>query len=173
MNGTKIDFLRAARLKIGTFLSEGKVEVSLEQLLDKNMLIVKKKLTNVDSDMLRRERNLKDISHQNVITCYRIYAKDNGYNSKDIIIFMEYMDKGTLGHIINHLHSEDRPMNFDQKYMELLAATISFEVLSGLAYMEKKKIYHRDIKPSNICLNKFGEVKLVDFGTSTKLTQTD
>jgi len=39
--------------------------------------------------------------------------------------------------------------------------------------LSKNHIHHRDIKPSNICINNEGDVKLIDFGTSTKNINTN
>ena len=44
------------------------------------------------------------------------------------------------------------------------------QILNGLHYMHSKNRVHRDIKSHNILINKKGQVKLADFGFTTKLT---
>eukprot|EP00948_MAST-09A_sp_MAST-9A-sp1_P002937 g2937.t1 len=51
-------------------------------------------------------------------------------------------------------------------------APICASVLLGLKMLHEKKVYHRDIKAGNILLSQHGNVKLADFGVSTKLQNT-
>lgn len=38
------------------------------------------------------------------------------------------------------------------------------QILDGVAYMHKKKVFHRDLKPQNILISNQGEIKIADFG---------
>ncbi|KAM4644005.1 serine/threonine-protein kinase pim-1-like isoform 2-T2 [Amazona ochrocephala] len=56
---------------------------------------------------------------------------------------------------------------------EDLARDIFFQVLVAVRHCHSRRVLHRDIKPKNIILNlATKEVKLIDFGCSTLLTDT-
>ncbi|KAG6552632.1 hypothetical protein Mapa_005832 [Marchantia paleacea] len=92
-----------------------------------------------------------------VVQCYGVYERVG-----EIMFVLEYMDAGTLADV---LHEQ-------KKISEEYLAEMSRQVLTGLAYLHKKKIVHRDIKPSNLLLNNKQEVKIADFGVSTVLAHT-
>ncbi|KAG6548957.1 hypothetical protein Mapa_009725 [Marchantia paleacea] len=92
-----------------------------------------------------------------VVQCYGVYERGG-----EIMFVLEYMDAGTLADV---LHKR-------KKISEEYLAEMTRQVLTGLAYLHKKKIVHRDIKPSNLLLNSKQEVKIADFGVSTVLAHT-
>jgi len=47
------------------------------------------------------------------------------------------------------------------------------DMLSGLEYLEKKKIAHRDIKPTNMLLDNEGNLKLTDIGSAAFIDEED
>jgi serine/threonine protein kinase len=56
---------------------------------------------------------------------------------------------------------------------EPVIANMAFQMLAGLAYMQKHSRVHRDIKPENLLINSQGFVKLTDFGVSSVVQGTD
>lgn len=40
------------------------------------------------------------------------------------------------------------------------------EIILAIEYLHSQDIIHRDLKPENILLDKFGHIKLADFGLS-------
>lgn len=45
------------------------------------------------------------------------------------------------------------------------------QILYGLSYLHEHSIIYRDLKPENILIDWSGNLKIVDFGLSKKLTQ--
>ena len=93
------------------------------------------------------------LKHENIIRIYATYFLKGRIN-----FVMEYMDKGTLSDLLKKC----------KKIPEKFMGIITYQVVKGLAYIQKeKKIIHRDLKPSNILVNSKGEIKIADFGVST------
>ncbi|KAB2598997.1 mitogen-activated protein kinase kinase 5-like [Pyrus ussuriensis x Pyrus communis] len=96
---------------------------------------------------------LRDVDNPNVVKCHDMFDH-NG----EIQVLLEYMDGGSLEgqHIRN----------------EKALSDLARQILSGLAYLHRRKIVHRDIKPSNLLINARNQVKIADFGVSRILAQT-
>eukprot|EP00484_Ammonia_sp_Unknown_P029854 CAMPEP_0197049490 /NCGR_PEP_ID=MMETSP1384-20130603/24623_1 /TAXON_ID=29189 /ORGANISM="Ammonia sp." /LENGTH=790 /DNA_ID=CAMNT_0042481771 /DNA_START=98 /DNA_END=2470 /DNA_ORIENTATION=+ len=83
--------------------------------------------------------------------------KENG----NLAMAMEYMDLASL----DTLHiDDDHKLSVERR--ELCVAHIVYGVLQALATIHEHGIVHNDIKPHNILSNKYGEIKLGDFGTA-------
>mmetsp|Transcript_103774 Transcript_103774/g.334548 ORF Transcript_103774/g.334548 Transcript_103774/m.334548 type:complete len:197 (+) Transcript_103774:660-1250(+) len=74
------------------------------------------------------------------------------------------MDLGSLVDLQRRLRGAETPT----VYM----ASISRQVMLGLAHLHSKHILHRDIEPHNILHNTSGQVKLTDFGIAKDLDTT-
>ncbi|EFJ08236.1 hypothetical protein SELMODRAFT_90224 [Selaginella moellendorffii] len=114
-----------------------------------------------DAAITKQIKREKEISMRSkapyVVQCYGVFDKGG-----EISLVLEYMDGGTLAHVLK------RHPRIEEPYL----ATITQYVLKGLLYLHSNKIVHRDIKPSNLLLNSKGEVKIADFGVSTELAST-
>ena len=60
-----------------------------------------------------------------------------------------------------------------ETYSEKDAAMIIKQVLSGIAYCHDKDVAHRDLKPENILISKSKQIKIIDFGLSTRFYTLD
>lgn len=54
------------------------------------------------------------------------------------------------------------------KFNEDEARFMFSQLINALEYMHGKGIYHRDIKPSNLLIDSELNLKVIDFGFSTK-----
>lgn len=55
---------------------------------------------------------------------------------------------------------DERQVRFDVSQVKNMA----MQLLSGLAFCHKRHVLHRDIKGSNVLLDRYGRLKLADFG---------
>ncbi|CAN6547678.1 unnamed protein product [Malus baccata var. baccata] len=71
---------------------------------------------------------------------------------------MEFMDSG----------SPEALLKDNGTFSEAKLAHVARQVLSGLKYLHTHNIAHNDIKPANILVYSNMEVKIADFGISTR-----
>ena len=168
MNLDGLDINKTKKLVKGILYHSSKVTVSVVQLIEtpSKIVLVKKKVQDYTSDQLEKEKLVQKLDHPNIVKYFRLY---NSEKHKIMLIYMENLKKGSLRHIIKNLHM-NKENKKDKSQLELFAGIIGYEILNGLYYMKKKKIFHRDLKPENICIGKSGEIKIVDFGSSTELS---
>jgi len=92
------------------------------------------------------------------------YAGFVNKSTSSVHVVLEFMDLGSLVDLQRRLRGAETPT----VYM----ASISRQVMMGLAHLHGKHILHRDIKPHNILHNTLGQVKLTDFGIAKDLDTT-
>jgi serine/threonine protein kinase len=102
---------------------------------------------------LYNEKNILNMIYgDHVVKAYFTFTHKNY-----VIFVMEFMPGGDFSDI---LRREGRLDEWDE------ARFYSAELVLAIEYLHSKEIVHRDLKPENILLDKFGHLKLADFGLS-------
>src|SRR5579885_1227246 len=99
---------------------------------------------------IREAQIIAGLNHPNIVQIY-----DAGQQNKLLYFVMEYVQGPTLANLL-HL---------DGTIPQYLAAEYATQIADALdaAYRERHVI-HRDIKPENLMLNRWGKIKVMDFG---------
>jgi serine/threonine-protein kinase len=104
------------------------------------------------------------LEHPNVVPVH-----DVGIDAEGRYFFvMKYVEGDTLETTIEKLQARD-PQALAE-YPLARRIEIVMELLKALEYAHAQGVVHRDIKPSNIILGRYGELYLMDWGISRKLT---
>ncbi len=152
----KIEFLIDHRFKVMKKLGKGGMgEIFLAEDLKLKRKVAIKKIPsrNVYGKsskvrFLREAQTASQLEHPNICTIYEIYEEENN----DYIV-MQYVDGVTLDRII-----EVKKLGIEK------ILDIAIQVCSGMVEAKGKNIIHRDLKPANIMIDRFGNVKILDFG---------
>jgi len=139
----------------------GAVYKAAHPTLDRSVII--KKLTTMgqrdfEERFKREARIMMDFRNENIVQVYDHFKEGGAY-----YIVMEFVDGITLEDLI-----KEKRFIPDQ-----MAMLIFNEICKALKYAHDQSVIHRDIKPANILISNTGIVKLVDFGVSTSLEETD
>ena len=120
------------------------------KILDKTIL----SHTPDDYQSVKQEINiLKSVKHKHIVQLYDVLQ-----TSRHIFIIMEYCEgKDLLDYILTKSKlSEEESLKYFQ------------QLINALFYLHSQNIAHRDIKIDNMLLDRNRDLKLVDFGLSTK-----
>lgn len=110
-----------------------------------------------DSDseeFIQELRTLQGLSHPNIILVYQ------GFREGDYLyIVFEYCQGGSIMDLINAQGALKPPELYH--YCQRIA--------EALKYCHQRGVAHRDVKPANVFIDRYGRVKLADFGLSQRL----
>jgi serine/threonine-protein kinase len=128
----------------------------------KRPVIIKKLTSSGNKDLVERfkreARIMMDFRHEQIVQVYDHFKEGSAF-----YIAMEFVDGENLEDLIKK-----------KRYLSNEAAMLIFrEICKALKYAHDNQVIHRDIKPANILISKEGVVKLVDFGVSTELEESD
>ncbi|KEG03829.1 rac-beta serine/threonine protein kinase, putative [Plasmodium vinckei vinckei] len=94
---------------------------------------------------------LKSVSHPFIVKMYYTFQ-----TSKKLYFILEYCPGGELFFHLSKLN----------KFTEEIARFYVSEIIIALQYLHKLSIIYRDLKPENVLLDKYGHIRLTDFGLS-------
>jgi len=126
-------------------------------------IMAAKKMVWLD-DNEERKRILMDLR---VMTSHRSPHIVQYYGSaiwnNDVWVFMELMAT-CLDRLLKKLKSP---------FPEEIVCKMTVSIVKALDYLKKEhQVIHRDVKPSNILLDRWGNIKLCDFGISGRLVDS-
>ncbi len=106
--------------------------------------------TSYVARFIREARIIAGLNHPNIVQIY-----DAGQQKGVLYFVMEYVQGPTLGSLLR----------LDGQIPQYLAAEYAAQIADALdcAYSERNVI-HRDIKPENLMLDRWGKIKVMDFG---------
>ena len=140
---------------MGTFVFVGIME-------DGSEVAVKRMLLQASKDLAENERevlNLIKTKGSPFILSYHHVFKDDSfmYLISDLCeeTLKEHVQSQSLEHLREH------------------GARMVKQILCGLQFLHDKGILHRDLKPSNVLVDKYGCMKLADFGLSRVLNDDE
>lgn len=107
---------------------------------------------------------MKDISHPNIINLLKstnkgVLTKANG-ESKEGVVYLT-LELATGGELFDFIAQSG-------SFSEPVARYYFHQIIEALEYLHNKGISHRDMKPDNIMLDDEFNVKIADFGFSSK-----
>ena len=120
-----------------------------------------------DEEFIRRfhreAQSATSLAHPNIVSIYDVGEENDLY-----YIVMEYVEGQTLKQYIQQNSSLQV-----EKTIEIMK-----QLTSAISHAHQNHIIHRDIKPHNILVDRFGNVKITDFGiamalSATSITQTN
>lgn len=109
-----------------------------------------------DSAFFWEERDIMAFANSNWVVQLFYAFQDDRY----LYMVMEYMPGGDL---VNLMSNYDVPEKWARFY--------TAEVVLALDGIHSMGFIHRDVKPDNMLLDKFGHLKLADFGTCMKMNK--
>ncbi|MFN7975954.1 MAG: serine/threonine-protein kinase [Acidobacteriota bacterium] len=133
----------------------GVVYLAVDTWIEKQVAIKVPHQQNEDiGELLKEPRLLATLDHPNVVNVITAEKRDGLF-----YIVMEYVDGESLEDVLKR-----------EKMMEVRQVfEITAQICRGVDYAHSHSIIHRDLRPANILMNKRGEAKIADFGTSRLL----
>uniref|UniRef100_A0A7S3A3T9 Protein kinase domain-containing protein n=6 Tax=Rhodosorus marinus TaxID=101924 RepID=A0A7S3A3T9_9RHOD len=126
-----------------------------------------KRISNVLKDYPSATRALREIkflrmlqAHPNIVTVRDVLVPEMRENFRDVYVVCEKFP-GDLGKI---LKSQTDLRKGHIKF-------IMFQILCGIDFLHRAKVFHRDLKPGNILLNSKCHVSICDFGLARAVVE--
>ncbi|EUC64921.1 Serine/Threonine kinase catalytic domain protein [Rhizoctonia solani AG-3 Rhs1AP] len=115
-------------------------------------------VSSTEAKIRREIAIMKKCYHENVVRLLEVIDDES---NKKIFLILEHMPGGEIKWRSGPPDVPDHPLLTVERARRVFRGT-----LLGLEYLHYQGIIHRDIKPANLLLDKDGNVKISDFGTS-------
>lgn len=106
----------------------------------------------VPSTAIREISLLKELRDDNIVRLYDIVHSD----AHKLYLVFEYLDLDLKRYM------ESIPK--DQPLGDKIIKKFMMQLCKGISYCHSHRIIHRDLKPQNLLINRYGNLKLGDFG---------
>ncbi|CAE6426478.1 unnamed protein product [Rhizoctonia solani] len=115
-------------------------------------------VSSTEAKIRREIAIMKKCHHENVVRLLEVIDDES---NKKIFLILEHMPGGEIKWRSGPPDVPDHPLLTVER-----ARRVFRDTLLGLEYLHYQGIIHRDIKPANLLLDRDGNVKISDFGTS-------
>ena len=155
-------YIKKRRLGAGTFgvvhlVEDPKGLPFVIKVVDNLTTVAAREEAKSEVDILKCSESKQ--GHVNVIRYF-----DSFLRGPDLCILMEYAPNGNLEEYIRHCRALHKFLP------ELEVAHKLQQLLSAVAFChDELHVIHRDIKPANVLIDRFGVLKLTDFGISRRI----
>ena len=110
----------------------------------------------------REVKVMQRLKHPFIVSVEGFFQTDNHF-----FIVTEYIDGMELFYFLKDIKKEKPYLLSRNNYQ--LTRSIASQIILALEFMHNNDFVHLDIKPENILINRYGYVKIVDFGFARKL----
>lgn len=144
--------------------SYGKVYLATEQITGQMLAVKQVSIGSCSAEALQsldaETRLLCNLQHPNLV---RVYDVEVDREAGSLSLVMEYVPGGSLSALTKQLGG----------IPELLCRRYVRQLVDALVYMHLHRVAHLDLKCSNVMLSGDGSLKLVDFGSATRLCRAE
>ncbi|XP_032241097.1 myosin-IIIb isoform X3 [Nematostella vectensis] len=102
--------------------------------------------------------------HPNIAGFHGAFIQRDPNRQDQLWLVMELCRGGSVTNLVKNLIKKGKSLEED------LVAYILHETLKGVEYLHRKNVMHRDIKGANVMLTNEADIRLIDFGVSSELT---
>lgn len=144
------DYQRIEKIGEGTYGVVYKAkDINTQKYVALKRIRLDSETEGVPSTAIREISLLKDLQHHSIVELFDVAVMDSS-----IFMIFEYLDMD-----LKKLLDKHKP-SFTPK----LVKSYMHQMLDAIAFCHMHRILHRDLKPQNLLVDRYGHLKLADFG---------